>query len=1002
MFSLKALLLAVVLGLLLQAAHAAPSDTAVQSVNDAYAQLPKCVGDCFGKGIPKKDGFKSATEASAACASVTPDQGATVTACVSARANCLAQSQTVISGIVVSCNSLLGTGSAASASPTDPSATGSSNQTPADPTSTATANSDSGSGKGSNTAAVAASVTIVLLVVIAGGVLGFLYYRRRTSGPPAAGDAEKKGMFDFITKGTEKSSKLGDKSDFLPAGAPPPGPTPTDIPPSYSDPDQIGLAKPAKPETSALFGSTGTSASTLPVSEPDVDRKESSLFPPSSAPADEKRASGLFSGATAGPSSAVDEKRASGMVLDAGAGSLQKGEPVPPQEGASSSSVVSEKSGFPADTKSKQKDFETSSITKQRDFDGPSPAAAVASGSGADRSLPPVPATAQPAPIRPETVDLWTSTDVSTWLHSIGMKDEIVANLKVRNVNGQDLLAMTDERLIELGIDQAGIRETILYNVTRLSSGDGVPIANASDRLDKTRASPSSCSQRKGFAPGSYPVIIYHIPHVHCSQRMTVIARGIALLALLATATAIPQISFAGSEATPIPDNYYESGNQAYARLGSCTTTCVGRSFNATNVKRPPFNTNKEWADFCTAYINSPGYQASVQCIGFNCGTLQIQQFANSITQCAYFIGGYFPVGGPISLFEFTDTGFAFPTSFGLQSPTPSDSPAPEPSASSSPRVTSPSSATAGPAAPAPQQTPGASGNNNNSIPVTTVVAIAVPVTCVAIAAIAIVAAILVRKNRREREEAEEERKRATATASTGAGGLPGAGLSPPVTGAPQVFVGPDGKPVAMVPLDPAHAPYLNAPLPAVLTTSTVAPGSTPSWSTSPNTEKSSALFNNLSPSVPSVPSLGLPSSTYSGGLSTSSSSSTGYAPAVPAKQPATLFTGTSATPTPAQIPAEAEKVVHYSAPAKLSAALPGSWTPVQVQAWLQTLGLRDDIVAALRGMDGAELMALTDEGLRARGVEPAPARGSVLTNVAALRGVTGTGEEVPPPYVSG
>ncbi|KAJ3107985.1 hypothetical protein HDU97_002565 [Phlyctochytrium planicorne] len=68
-----------------------------------------------------------------------------------------------------------------------------------------------------------------------------------------------------------------------------------------------------------------------------------------------------------------------------------------------------------------------------------------------------------------KSVEEWTSLDVVAWLHSIGLRSDIVESFKEREIDGKKLMSLTASNLTELGIVRSGLKRSILMNIRALS-----------------------------------------------------------------------------------------------------------------------------------------------------------------------------------------------------------------------------------------------------------------------------------------------------------------------------------------------------------------------------------------------------------------------------------------------------------------------------------------------------------------------------------------------------
>ncbi|KAJ3101325.1 hypothetical protein HDU97_001419 [Phlyctochytrium planicorne] len=66
-------------------------------------------------------------------------------------------------------------------------------------------------------------------------------------------------------------------------------------------------------------------------------------------------------------------------------------------------------------------------------------------------------------------VDEWNTMDVVAWLHSIGLRSDIIDAFKGREIDGKKLVSLTDSSLSELGIARSGLKRSILMNIRALS-----------------------------------------------------------------------------------------------------------------------------------------------------------------------------------------------------------------------------------------------------------------------------------------------------------------------------------------------------------------------------------------------------------------------------------------------------------------------------------------------------------------------------------------------------
>ncbi|KAJ3100674.1 hypothetical protein HDU97_002017 [Phlyctochytrium planicorne] len=70
-------------------------------------------------------------------------------------------------------------------------------------------------------------------------------------------------------------------------------------------------------------------------------------------------------------------------------------------------------------------------------------------------------------------VEGWGAMEVGSWLHGLGLRDDILVGLRDRKIDGHRLLALTDAQLQEYGINQPTVRQSILVNVEMLCRGEG-------------------------------------------------------------------------------------------------------------------------------------------------------------------------------------------------------------------------------------------------------------------------------------------------------------------------------------------------------------------------------------------------------------------------------------------------------------------------------------------------------------------------------------------------
>ncbi|KAJ3213571.1 hypothetical protein HDU67_002698 [Dinochytrium kinnereticum] len=70
--------------------------------------------------------------------------------------------------------------------------------------------------------------------------------------------------------------------------------------------------------------------------------------------------------------------------------------------------------------------------------------------------------------INPAVVARWSSLQVVVWLHSLGLREDIVLSLQEQKLDGAQLLQLTDARLQDLGVTSPPVRQTILSNAAAL------------------------------------------------------------------------------------------------------------------------------------------------------------------------------------------------------------------------------------------------------------------------------------------------------------------------------------------------------------------------------------------------------------------------------------------------------------------------------------------------------------------------------------------------------
>ncbi|KAJ3213573.1 hypothetical protein HDU67_002700 [Dinochytrium kinnereticum] len=507
------MLLAVIL--LSSQVHAGPhTDSELADINEHLKDLPKCFKDCY-KGFPKGD-FKTVPDAIAACTAwSTPSAQEQILACINVSASCQVSTAPLLASIESDCEYLtptLGTNSPVNTIvPT--SASPGTNAGSA-------AGSAQGGGSGSNGTITAVAVTLVLLVAATAAIIGVLYWRKRrreSTGGAAApnngnGTFDVKQAFSFFSNSARRAPADRQSSITKPPATPPFEALKNS---QTSNPETLDSESPWRTVTAAsaaaaaaalhadekpgnLFASIGTSQSTIAPSEGSSSsfpiETQGNLFPaPSEAQLSEKS---LFAGERTGSSSrptsepvpplekavefaafasgqqpAVEKSRVFGGPSRM-ASFLGKGG----EAEAGGHLLASRRAG-----KGEESRYDFTIPTGMEMKAGPSMAnTGRVSGEGL-KTLPSVPLASVMAPaVQPEAIPTWTTVQVSEWLHSIGMKDEIVENLKVRNLDGPQLLALTDGQLIEMGVDQPGIRQTILYNVKAIT-GVGDPIMDAID-----------------------------------------------------------------------------------------------------------------------------------------------------------------------------------------------------------------------------------------------------------------------------------------------------------------------------------------------------------------------------------------------------------------------------------------------------------------------------------------------------------------------------------------
>ncbi|KAJ3100673.1 N-acetylglucosaminyldiphosphodolichol N-acetylglucosaminyltransferase catalytic subunit alg13 [Phlyctochytrium planicorne] len=444
----------------------------VEKLNTDINSFQPCVRTCLdtiSKPIPK-GGYKDEKAAlNGICSSTTAIQN--IGACVATLPSCASPNAASLNQLVADCVSLgaeAPTASTPSTPVTDPNDKPAASSSPAPDESSGTSGN---SGGGSNSGVAAGvSVTIILLLAITGAVLGYLYIRKKRQANPDFDIKSLVPRFGSVKKPTQLQmppatplqNLAKEKEQMAAAGATvlsqnlagarmpsdatmtadvdavtavEPTPPPTTYPNEKSGNLFTGVSSPDShvPEKSGLFGSTSSTSAAV-----------------AAAAASEKSSSMFQAASSSGPSAFAsrDEKR--------------------PIEEAFLTSTGSDlsKGGAPQALMDK--------IGQPQGFSIEQPRVKEAGGNDMPKSLPVVPAAAilSNAPIA-GTIATWGPTEVSQWLHSIGMKDEIVENLKGRGLNGQKLLMVSDDSLLEMGVDQPGIRSSILSNL-KVAMGQNV------------------------------------------------------------------------------------------------------------------------------------------------------------------------------------------------------------------------------------------------------------------------------------------------------------------------------------------------------------------------------------------------------------------------------------------------------------------------------------------------------------------------------------------------